>query len=268
MATEAAPAPPRSTMAVNWTGYKTIVIKEVNRILRIWAQTLVPPAITMTLYFVIFGNLIGSRIGEMDGFDYMLFIVPGLVMMSVITNSYGNIVSSFFGAKFGKHVEELLISPLPNWVILAGYVTGGLARGLMVGVVVMAVSLFFTDLRVEHPWITVSVVFLTAILFSLAGMINAIFAKKFDDIAIIPTFVLTPLTYLGGVFYSIELLPDFWRAVSALNPILYMVNAFRYGMLGVSDVPIGLAYGLIFVFIGLLTGICLWLLERGVGLRS
>lgn len=259
---------PLSGARVNWVGYQTIVIKEVTRILRIWGQTIVPPAITMSLYFVIFGNLIGSRIGAMDGFDYMLFIVPGLVMMSVITNSYGNVVSSFFGAKFGKHIEEQLISPLPSFVILAGYVTGALFRGLAVGAVVMLVSLFFTDIQIEHPLITLSVVILTSILFALAGMINAIFAKKFDDIAIIPTFVLTPLTYLGGVFYSIEMLPEFWQKASALNPILYMVNAFRYGMLGVSDVGIGTAYLLIFVFIGLLTGICLYLLHRGVGLRS
>lgn len=196
---------------VNWIGYQTIVRKEVTRILRIWGQTVVPPAITMTLYFIIFGNLIGRRIGEMSGFDYMQFIVPGLVMMSVITNSYGNMVSSFFGAKFGNHIEELLISPLPSWVILAGYVTGALVRGLMVGAVVIGVSLFFTRLEIQNLWITVSVLFLTSIVFAMAGMINAIFAQKFDDIAIIPTFVLTPLTYLGGVFYSINLLPEFWH---------------------------------------------------------
>jgi len=223
---------------LNWIGYKTIVRKEVVRILRIWGQTVVPPAITMTLYFIIFGNLIGSRIGNMGGFDYMQFIVPGLVMMSVITNSYGNIVSSFFGAKFGRHIEELLISPLANWVILCGYVTGALARGMMVGAVVILVSLFFTELEIQHPWITISVLILTAVVFAMAGMVNAIFARKFDDIAIIPTFVLTPLIYLGGVFYSIDLLPEFWQKVSAFNPILYMVNGFRYGILGVSDVSL------------------------------
>jgi ABC-2 type transport system permease protein len=253
---------------VSWVGYRTIVRKEITRILRIWGQTVVPPAITMTLYFIIFGNLIGSRIGEMGGFDYMQFIVPGLVMMSVITNSYGNIVSSFFGAKFGKHIEELLISPLPNWVILAGYVTGALSRGLMVGAVVVLVSLFFTELEIQHPWITLSVLVLTAIVFAMAGLINAIFARKFDDIAIIPTFVLTPLTYLGGVFYSIDLLPEFWQRVSAFNPILYMVNGFRYGMLGVSDVGMVEAYTIIGVFLVLLAVVCLWLLGRGTGLRS
>ena len=195
---------------IYWTGYKTIVRKEVTRILRIWGQTIVPPAITMTLYFIIFGELIGRRIGDMAGFSYMQYIVPGLVIMSVITNSYGNMVSSFFGAKFGKHIEELLISPLPNWVILAGYVTGALTRGLMVGAVVMAVSLFFTRIDVQYPLIMLTVLLLTAVVFALAGMVNAIYAQKFDDIAIIPTFVLAPLTYLGGVFYSIALLPEFW----------------------------------------------------------
>jgi ABC-2 type transport system permease protein len=254
--------------AINWVGYKTIVRKEVVRILRIWGQTVVPPAITMSLYFIIFGNLIGSRIGDMGGFDYMQFIVPGLVMMSVITNSYGNMVSSFFGAKFGHHIEELLISPLPNWVILAGYVTGALVRGLLVGAVVMLVSLFFTEMEVAHPWVTLSVLVLTAIVFAMAGMGNAIFAEKFDDIAIIPTFVLTPLTYLGGVFYSISLLPEFWQKVSAFNPILYMVNGFRYGMLGVSDVDLTTAYVLIGVSAVVLASTCLYLLNTGKGMRS
>src|SRR5210317_1792026 len=200
-------------LALNLVAVKTIIRKEMVRVLRIWVQTIVPPAITMTLYFIIFGNLIGRRIGEMDGFDYMQFIVPGLIMMSVITSSYGNMVSSFFGAKFGRHIEELLISPLPNWIILAGYVTGALVRGLMVGTVVMVISLFFTRVEVQYPLIMVSVLLLTSVVFAMAGMVNAIFANKFDDIAIIPTFILTPLTYLGGVFYSISLLPEFWQNV-------------------------------------------------------
>jgi ABC-2 type transport system permease protein len=251
-----------------WVGYKTIVRKEVTRILRIWGQTVVPPAITMSLYFIIFGEVIGRRIGEMGGFTFMQFIVPGLVIMSVITNSYGNMVSSFFGAKFGKHIEELLVSPLPNWIILAGYVTGAVTRGMMVGAVVMVVSLFFTRVEVQHPFIMVTVLLMTSIVFAMAGMVNAIFANKFDDIAIIPAFILTPLTYLGGVFYSISLLPEFWQRVSAFNPILYMVNGFRYGILGVSDVEIGYAYIIMGVFGVLLTSLCLWLLHRGIGLRS
>ncbi len=251
-----------------WVGYSTIVRKEITRILRIWGQTIVPPAITMSLYFIIFGELIGRRIGEMGGFTYMQYIVPGLVIMSVITNSYGNMVSSFFGAKFGKHIEELLISPLPNWIILSGYVTGALARGLMVGVVVMGVSLFFTRIEVQHPLVMMSVLLLTAIVFALAGMVNAIFAQKFDDIAIIPTFILAPLTYLGGIFYSIALLPEFWQKVSSFNPILYMVNGFRYGMLGVSDVDLSLSYGVILAAGMILFVSCLYLLNKGTGMRT
>jgi len=254
--------------SLNWVGYQTIVRKEVTRILRIWGQTIVPPAITMTLYFIIFGNLIGRRIGDMGGFSYMQYIVPGLVIMSVITNSYGNMVSSFFGAKFGKHIEELLISPLPNWIILAGYVSGAVLRGLMVGAVVMAVSLFFTPIEIQHPLVLLSVLLLTAMVFALAGLVNAIFAQKFDDIAIIPTFVLAPLTYLGGVFYSIELLPDFWQGVSVFNPILYMVNGFRYGMLGVSDVSLAMTYGVILIAGAMLFAGCIFLMHRGIGLRT
>jgi len=252
----------------NWNAFVTIVRREISRILRIWGQTVVPPAITMSLYFAIFGTLIGRRIGEMGGFSYMDFIVPGLIMMSVITSSYANVVSSFFGAKFGKHVEEMLVSPMPNYVILAGYVSGGMARGLMVGGVVSLVALAFTDVQVHSMPVTISVVLLTSIVFSLLGMINAIFAKKFDDIAIIPTFVLTPLTYLGGVFYSIQLLPVFWQKASLLNPILYMVNAFRYGILGVSDINVVYAYAMILFFMLALTAGCLYLLRKGVGLRS
>ena len=246
----------------------TIVRREVARILRIWGQTLVPPAITMTLYFLIFGGLIGSRVGEMDGIKYMDFIVPGLVMMSIIQNSYGNISSSFFGAKFGRHIEELLVSPMPSWVILGGYVAGALLRGLMVGAIVLVIAMFFTHVRVPHPFVTLSTVILGATIFALAGFVNAVYAKKFDDIAIVPTFILTPLTYLGGVFYSVKLLPDWAEAATHLNPIFYMVNAFRYGLLGVSDVPLWLAYALMLGFVFALGGLSLWLLKRGVGLRS
>lgn len=246
----------------------TIVRREVHRILRIWGQTLVPPAITMTLYFLIFGGLIGSRVGEMDGIRYMDFIVPGLVMMSVIQNSYGNISSSFFGAKFGRHVEELLVSPMPNWVILLGYVAGAVLRGLLVGAIVLLIAMLFTDVRVPHPVVTFTTVLLGATIFALAGFVNAVYAKKFDDIAIVPTFILTPLTYLGGVFYSVKLLPDWAEAATHLNPIFYMVNAFRYGLLGVSDVPLATAYGLMLAFVAALGALGLWLLRRGVGLRS
>jgi ABC-2 type transport system permease protein len=250
------------------TAFLTILVKEVRRFTRIWAQTLLPPAITVVLYFVIFGKLIGSRIGAMGGFDYIQFVVPGLIMMAVINNSYANVVSSFFGAKFQHHIEELLVSPTPNWVILLGFTAGGVARGLCVGLIVTVLSLFFTRMHVQDIGLTVLVVFLTSVLFSLAGLINAVFANNFDDISIIPTFVLTPLTYLGGVFYSMDLLPPFWREVAHLNPILYMVNAFRYGLLGISDIHVGFALGMIGLFIVAAWGYCLHLLETGKRLRQ
>ncbi len=248
--------------------FLTILVKEVRRFVRIWPQTLVPPAITVSLYYVIFGSLIGSRIGPMGGFDYMQFVVPGLIMMAVITNSYANVVSSFFGAKFQHSIEELLVSPTPNWVILLGYTIGGVARGLCVGLIVTVLSLAFTHLHVEHVALTMLVVFLTAVVFSMAGLINAVFANSFDDISIVPTFILTPLTYLGGVFYSIDLLPPFWRALSQANPILHMVNAFRYGVLGVSDVHVGTALGMICLFIAAGWFYCLHLLNSGKRLRQ
>lgn len=249
------------------TAFMTIVTREVRRFTRIWPQTLLPPAVTMTLYFVIFGNLIGSRIGTMGGFDYMAFIVPGLIMMAVITSSYGNVVSSFFSMKFQHSIEELLVSPTPNWVILAGYVAGGMARGLGVGIIVTLLSLGFTRLQVHHLPMMVLTVILTSALFSLGGFINAMMATKFDDISIVPTFVLTPLTYLGGVFYSIDLLPGFWQGVSMINPILYMVNGFRYGILGVSDVNPYLSLGMILAFIVILSMVSLRMLQRGKGIR-
>lgn len=255
-------------VALNLTAIRTIIRKEIIRVLRIWVQTIVPPAITMTLYFIIFGNLIGSRIGPMDGYNYMQYIAPGLIMMSVITNSYGNVVSSFFGAKFGGHVQEMLVSPMSNASIIVGHVAGGVIRGLLVGSLVTVVALFFTRLEVQHPLITMSMVLLSSIVFALAGFVNAVFAKKFDDISIVPTFVLTPLTYLGGVFYSISLLPDFWARVSLVNPILYMVNAFRYGILGTSDIGIGYAYLIVSAFVAVLFAVCLTLLNRGVGIRE
>ena len=253
---------------MNLVAFQTIVVKEITRWTRIWSQTLLPPAITMTLYFVIFGNLIGSRVGEMDGFGYMEYIVPGLIMMSVITNSYGNVVSSFFSSKYQRSIEEMMVSPVSNWVILAGYVGGGVLRGLFTGLIVTIVASFFVDLQIHNFWVVISVVLFTSILFAIGGLINAVFAKKFDDVAIVPTFILTPLTYLGGVFYSISLLPEFWQGVSKLNPIIYMVNAFRYGFLGKSDIQIGIAFAIILVFIAILTSFAMYLLNRGIGLRA
>ncbi|MGV6825992.1 MAG: ABC transporter permease [bacterium] len=253
---------------IAWQAFQTIVLREVRRFTRIWQQTLLPPAITIALYFVIFGTLIGSRIGQMDGYSYIEFVVPGLIMMSVITNSYSNVVSAFFSQKFQRSIEELLVSPVPNWVILLGYVAGGMARGLLVGAIVTVLGLFFTDLHLHSLPVTLGIVLLTSLMFSIAGLINAIYANSFDDISIIPTFILTPLTYLGGVFYSISLLPEFWQGVSKLNPILYMVNAFRYGFLGISDIDIGWAFLMVVLFSAVMFFFALHQLKHGKRLRS
>ncbi len=252
----------------NITAYKTIVIKEILRFSRIWLQTIIPPAITMGLYFVIFGQLIGSQLSDINHFSYMDYIVPGLIIMSIITNSYANVVSSFYGTKFHHHIEEMLVSPIANFTIVAGFVSGGVARGLIVGLVVTLVSLFFTEIHINSYAVTLLIALLTAILFSLAGLINAIFANSFDDISIVPTFILTPLTYLGGVFYSIEMLPEFWQNVSLINPVLYMVNGFRMGMLGVSDASLTIAVLIIVGFIIILGSVSLWLLHHGVGIKK
>jgi ABC-2 type transport system permease protein len=250
------------------TAFMTIFRKEVRRYTRIWAQTLLPSAITMSLYFVIFGQLIGSRIGDMGGFSYMQFVVPGLIMMAIVTNSYSNVVSSFFGSKFNHSVEELLVSPTPNYVILMGYVLGGVSRGICVAVIVTLVSLFFTRIEVHSFAVVILTVLMTSTLFALAGFINAVYANSFDDISIVPTFVLTPLIYLGGVFYSMDLLPEFWANVSRLNPLVYVVNAFRYGMLGVSDVSLSVAFGMIGVFTALAFAYSMYLLNSGTRLRQ
>ncbi len=248
--------------------FMTILRKEIRRYLRIWTQTLLPSAITMSLYFVIFGSLIGSRIGEMGGFSYMQFVVPGLIMMAIVTNSYSNVVSSFFGSKFNHSVEELLVSPTPNYVILMGYVVGGVSRGLLVAIVVTLVSLLFTRMEIYSIFVVIVVVLMTSTLFALCGFINAVYANSFDDISIVPTFVLTPLTYLGGVFYSMDLLPEFWANVSKLNPLVYVVNAFRYGVLGVSDVNLAFAFAMIAFFTVLAFSYCMYLLNSGTRLRQ
>lgn len=253
---------------MNLTALRTIWIKECTRFLRIWIQTLVPPAITMTLYFIIFGNLIGQRIGEMGGVSYMEFIVPGLIMMSVITSAYSNVASSFFSAKFQRNIEEMVVSPVSTFTIILGYAGGGVARAMIVAFIVTIVSSFFVPLNIQHYGLILVTVVLTATLFSLGGLLNAIFAKTFDDISIIPTFVLTPLTYLGGVFYSITLLPQFWQTVSQANPIIYMVNAFRYGFIGVSDINAYVALGVLVLFNAAFLLLAWILLKRGVGIRS
>ncbi len=246
----------------------TIVRKEVSRFLRIWPQTLLPSVITTTLYYVVFGKFIGSQIHPVGDYTYIQFIVPGLVMMAVITNAFGNVVSSFFGAKFQKQIEELLVSPITPFLVVAGFVTGGVLRGLLTGILVLLVSLFFTSLTIHSIPLVLAFIFLTALLFSLAGLLNAIYAKKFDGTTIIPTFVLTPLTYLGGVFYSISMLPPVWQSVSMWNPILYMVNGFRYGFLGVSDVSIGTSLALLTSLSIVLFAITMHLFKIGRGLRT
>ncbi len=253
----------------NFISFYTISSKEIVRIFRIWPQTILPSAISMSLYLIIFGNLIGARIEKINGFSYMNFILPGIIMMSVITNSYANVVSSFFGAKFQKNIEEILISPTSNITLILGFLSGGLLRGLLVGLLVTIIALFFIDFSSIHSiGIVVSIIVLTSILFSLAGLLNGIFAKKFDDVSIFTTFILSPLIYLGGVFYSIHLLPNLWKQISLLNPILYMVNAFRYGFLGYSDINIFHAYFMLFIFIAILFTVCYFLIKKGYGLKS
>jgi ABC-2 type transport system permease protein len=261
-------APAINLGVIRWIGFKTIVIREYGRIIRIWGQTIVPSAVTATLYFVIFGSLIGGRVGAMGGFNYMEYIAPGLIMMAVITNSYANVVSSFFGAKFGKHIEEMLVSPLPSWVIVSGYVAGGVLRGLLVGTGVTIVSLLFTHLHVQHPVIVAAAVLLTSITFALGGFLNALYAKNFDQVNWIPTFVLTPLTYFGGVFYSVTLLPAWAQKLSFVNPVLHMVNAFRFGFLGVSDVDIRVAFSLMIAAAVALFATAVVLMNRGSGIRE
>lgn len=251
-----------------YVAFVTILSKEVRRFMRIWTQTLLPSAITMSLYFVIFGALIGQRIGTMGGFSYMEFVVPGLIMMAIVTNSYSNVVSSFFGSKFNHSVEELLVSPTPNYVILMGYVLGGVTRGVLVALIVTTVSLFFTQLHIHSYFVVIAIVLMTSTLFALAGFINAVYANSFDDISIVPTFILTPLIYLGGVFYSMDLLPDFWANVSKLNPLVYVVNAFRYGVLGASDVSLPLAFGMISLFTVAAFIFSMHLLNSGTRLRQ
>ncbi|WGK69493.1 ABC transporter permease [Candidatus Haliotispira prima] len=260
--------PVRSLSTIWRAAFIGILSKETRRILRIWVQTLLPSAVTTTLYFLIFGNLIGPRVGQIDGVPYMAFIVPGLIMMAVITNSYGNVSGSFFSSKFMHNIEVMLVAPVPNWVILAGYVGGGIMRGLLVGIIVAILSLFFVQMQPVNILIMLLVIVLTAIVFALAGFINAMMATKFDDISIVPTFVLTPLTYLGGVFYSINMLPPVFRAMSFANPVLYMINAFRYGVLGISDISIYWSLGLLLVFVFVFAGTALWLLQRSKSLRT
>ena len=244
-----------------------MIRKDVLRIIRIWAQTLLPPVVTTTLYFVIFGGFIGSQVAPIEGFSYMAFIVPGLIMMTIITSSYTNAVFTFFFAKWTHTIEEILVSPMPGWVVIAGFLSGGIARAALTGVLVTLVAFFFTDLTLTHAGVLLGAAFLTALIFAFAGIINAVYAKTMDGISIVPNFVLTPLTYLGGVFYSIQMLPPLFQQLSLVNPILYMVNAFRYGFLGISDVPLATCFYVMGGSAAVMFVWTLWLFRRGIGVK-
>ncbi|MBL4647878.1 MAG: ABC transporter permease [Gammaproteobacteria bacterium] len=248
--------------------FYTILSKELIRVFRIWQQSILPPVITMTLYFVIFGGFVGRRVGTIDGIPYMLFIAPGLIMMSSLMNAYSNVSSSFFGAKFQRNIDEMLVAPIPNQVIILGFISGGILRGLLVSIAVTMVAMFFTPLHVVHPLIMLAAILLSTMLFSIAGLLNGLIANKFDDVMLIPTFVLTPLIYMGGVFYSINKLSPVWQSISSINPVLYIVNVFRYGMLGHTDVNVTTAFMMIIVFIVGLYGLVLYMLNKGIGIRS
>ncbi len=251
-----------------WIAYKTIVVKEILRFSRIWVQTIFPPIITTSLYLLIFGGLIGERIGNMQGVDYLHFIIPGIVLMTVIQNAYSNTVMSFFLAKFNHSIEELLISPVPPWIILLGYISGGIARGFTVGLGVLIAVSFFVDVSMYSPWIVFITFLLTAILFSLAGFINGVYAQSFDDVTIVPTFILMPMTYLGGMFYSIEILPEFWQMLSKFNPIYYMVDSFRMGFLGSSTTDFSVSVSVLGAMILILASIAHYLLKKGVNIKT
>ena len=255
----------------NLQALRTLAYANVRRILRIWIQTILPPAITTALYFLIFGSLIGSRIGNMPGYEglsYIEFMVPGLIMLSVITNSYANVASAFFGTKFQKSIEEIIVSPMPAWVILIGFLAGGIARGVIVGIVVVLTSLFFVDISINNYFLTCFSIIITSLLFSLLGLMNGIYARNFDDVSIVPTFVLTPLIYLGGIFYSINILSPEWQIVSQLNPILYIVNFFRYAMLGQSEIEPMFGFSLIVLFTIIFSGISYYLILKGTGIKE
>ena len=256
------------TFAAQLISLQTIVRKEIKRIMRIWTQTMLPPLVTQTLYFLIFGKFIGSQVASIEGVSYMAFIVPGLVMMAVISNAYGNVVSSFFGAKFQRSIEEVLVSPTPEWVIVLGYSLGGVIRGIMVGALVFLISLFFAHPAVHNIWIILFFTIFASVVFSLAALINGIFASNFDEVALFQNFVLTPLIYLGGVFYSISVLPKGWQIFSYFNPLVYMVNGFRYGFFGFCDVPLWVCITIVVTLTIILAWANVYLLKKGIGIKS
>lgn len=249
--------------------FYTIVRKDVLRMFRIWAQTFLPSVVTSSLYFLVFGAFLGSKIGTVQGVPYVMFVVPGLVMLAVVTNAYANTSSVMFSSKFfGRNIDEILVSPTPPWVLVAGYVTGGVIRGVLIGFFVLLVSLFFTHLTVYNIFVVLMFLILTSLVFALAGLVNGIYAKSIDGINIVPTFVLTPLVYLGGVFYSAQVLPGFWGTLTKLDPVFYIINGFRYGFLGISDVSIYFSVGLLLTFVAVLLGVAWYLVKIGLGLRQ
>ncbi len=252
-----------------WISYYTIVRKDTMRILRLWAQTFLPSGITSVLYFTVFGTILGSKIGEINGVDYIQFVVPGLVMLNVITNAYSNVATTFFTSKFfARSIDEILVSPTPPWVLIAGFVSGGVVRGFLVGILVLLVSLIFAIPSISHPLIVLLFLLLASLLFSLGGLINGIYAKSFDGISIVPTFVLTPLVYLGGVFYSTTALPGWAQTLSHFNPVFYIINGFRYGFLGFADVSIVTCVAVLSLLIAIFVGISYYFLRTGLGLRQ
>lgn len=255
---------PRETLIAFWTLFS----KECYRFLRIWAQTLIPPVMTSSLYFLIFGNFIGNRIENINGFTLMEFMTPGLMMMSVISASYMNVSSSFYFAKFQRSIEELLVSPTSHHTVILGFILAGALRGMMTGLLIFGTANFFIDIQILHPLSFFFFLFLTSALFSLAGFVNAVFARKFDDISIVPTFILTPLSYLGGIFYSIHQISETWGIITRFNPIFYLINGLRYSILDLSDVSAQFSFSVLGALIFVLYMVCFQLLEKGVGLKS
>jgi ABC-2 type transport system permease protein len=249
--------------------FYTILRKGFVRIIRIWPQTLLPSVVTSVLYFAVFGNILGARIGQLQGVPYILFVVPGLVMLAVITNSYTDVATTFFVSKFfSRNIDEVLVSPTPPSVIIAGFIGSGVIRGMLVGSLVMIVSLFFSLPSVVHPFVVILFLFLSSLVFALGGLINGIYAKSFDGISIVPTFVLTPLVYLGGVFYSIHSLPQLWQTVSLFNPVFYIINGFRYGFLGTSDVSLTTCFFVLLALMLALLSANIYFLKKGLGLKQ
>ena len=247
-----------------WIAYKTITIKEILRFVRIWIQTILPPMIVAFLYLLIFGFVVGSRVGQMAGQDYVHYLVPGVILMSAIMHAYSNTVSSFYLTKFNRSIEEILVSPIPDWLIIAGFVTGGIVRGIAVGLAVFMVAWLVVGFALPNLVIFSLILLLTTTLFSIAGFINAIFAKSFDDITIVPNFILMPLTYLGGMFYDVRILPEFWQNVTQINPIFYMIDGFKVAFFGSASIPIIVSIAILLAMIIALFLLAVFLMQRHI----